>query len=145
MFSTSFLQYDKKNNKKKKKLSSKVVHYFRLTFVAISLLESLLIRVSRKESLDIRLLSLTKSKQSAYPEEMKVILSQHSSKLIICQITLQKKNLKLNSTGLSPARSYSPRCYLFNIYNILNIKFLKYKILDLKYFTSRVSRRVIER
>src|SRR6266540_2023398 len=90
MFSTSFLQYDKKNNKKKKKLSSKVVHYFRLTFVAISLLESLLIRVSLKESLEFWLLSLTKSKQSAYPEEMKVILSHHSSKLTICQITLQK-------------------------------------------------------
>src|SRR6266498_1799908 len=99
MFSTSFLQYDKKNNKNKKKLSSKVVHYFRLTFVAISLLESLLIRVSRKESLDIRLLSLTKPKQSAYPEEMKVILSHHSSKLTICQITLQKKT-KFNLTKL---------------------------------------------
>src|SRR6266498_127835 len=91
MFSTSFLQYDKKNNKKIKKLSSKVVHYFRLTFVAISLLESLLIRVSRKESLELRLLSFTKSKQSAYPEEIRVILSHHSSKLTICQITPQKK------------------------------------------------------
>src|SRR6266542_1529400 len=135
MFSTSFLKYDKKNNKKKKKLSSKVVHYFRLTFVAISLLESLLIRVSRKESLDIRLLSLTKPKQSAYPEEMKVILSHHSSKLTICQITFQNKiTKKLSSTGLSPARSYSSRCYLFNIYNILNIMLKKIKFFGPKVF-----------
>src|SRR6266542_4247274 len=99
MFSTSFLKYDKKNDKIKKKLSSKVVHYFRLTFVAISLLESLLIRVSRKESLKLWLLSLTKSKQSAYPEEMRVILSHPSSQLTICQNTLQKKiklEIKLN-------------------------------------------------
>src|SRR6266498_4810588 len=121
MFSTSFLQYDKKNNKKKKNFSSKVVHYFRLTFVAISLLESLLIRVSRKESLDIRLLSLTKSKQSAYPEEMKVILSHHSSKLTICQITLQ--NLKLNSTQLDFHQLEAILLGVTSlIYNILNIK-----------------------
>src|SRR6266498_2486722 len=94
MFSTSFLQYDKKNKKNKKKLSSKVVHYFRLTFVAISLLESLLIRVLRKESLEFWLLSLTKSKQSAYPEEMRVILSHPSSKLTIKKNNKKKKNKK---------------------------------------------------
>src|SRR6266498_796430 len=36
-------------------------------------------------------LSLTKSKQSAYPEEMRVTLSHPSSKLTICQITPQSK------------------------------------------------------
>src|SRR6266498_2267616 len=98
MFSTYFLQ-DKNKNKIKikiKKFSSKVILYFRLTFIVISLLKSLLIRVSRKESLEFRLLSLTKSKQSAYSEEMKVILSHPSSKLTICQITLQKKKTKLD-------------------------------------------------
>src|SRR6266498_3223109 len=96
MFSTYFIQDKNKIKIKikikiKKKFSSKVILYFRLTFVAISLLESLLIRVSRKESLEFRLLSLTKSKQSAYPEEMRVILSHPSSKLTICQITPQSK------------------------------------------------------
>src|SRR6266545_2915176 len=92
-----FLQ-DKNNNFLKKKYKIKFFvqssSLFQANFVAISLLESLLIRVSRKESLEFQLLSLTKSKQSAYLKKIRVILSHPSSKLTICQITPQSKQKK---------------------------------------------------